>query len=57
MDKFIFVHKNWPLDPWVGYLKSMDFALACEVDLELIVELEVNLKMKLKGKIFHVWRC
>jgi hypothetical protein len=31
MDKFIFIHKNWPPNPWVGYLKSIDYALACEV--------------------------
>ncbi len=52
MDKFIFVHKNYPPDPWVGYLKSMDFALACEVDLELIIELEVEFEDEVEGEDF-----
>ncbi len=26
LDKLIFIHKNWPFDPCVGYLKPFDFA-------------------------------
>ncbi len=41
-DKLTFVHKNWPFDSWIGCLKHIDVAFACEVEFDLMVELEVE---------------
>jgi hypothetical protein len=53
MDKFIFVHKNWPPNPWVGYLKSIDFASACEVESKLVVELRAKFEDEVEGEKFQ----
>jgi hypothetical protein len=41
MDKLTFVHKNWPFDSQISYLKHIDVASTCEVESYLMVELEV----------------
>lgn len=40
--KLIFINKNWPFDLWIGCVKSIDLASACEMESDLIVELEVE---------------
>jgi murein endopeptidase len=30
------------IDPWIGYMKPIDFALACEVESNLTMEVEVE---------------
>ncbi len=42
MDKLTFVHKNWPFDSWIGCLKHIDVASACEVEYDLMVKLEAE---------------
>ncbi len=42
MDKFIFVHKNWPFDLHVGCLKPFDLATIYEAKSDLIDELDVE---------------
>ncbi len=36
MDKLIFVNKNQSFDPWIDYLKPIDFASTCEVEPNLM---------------------
>ncbi len=42
MDKLIFVHKNWPYDPLITYLKHIDVTYACGVKFDLMAKLEVE---------------
>jgi len=42
MDKLMFVHKNWPFNPCVGYLKPYDLVTICEVKFDLINELDAE---------------
>jgi len=42
IDKLIFVHKKWPYNPWISYLKHIDVAFACETKLDLMAKLEVE---------------
>jgi hypothetical protein len=42
LDKLIFMNKNWPFDLWIGCVKSTNLAYACEVESDLITELEVE---------------
>jgi hypothetical protein len=55
MDKLIFVHKNWPFDPQIDYLKQIDVAFTCETEFDLMVELEAELKTKSTMNFF--WIC
>jgi hypothetical protein len=69
MDKFIFVHKNWPFDSWVGYLKPTDFVTTYKVESKVMAKLEVEFENEVEGEDFfdlsksikspisHVWRC
>ncbi len=38
----VFVHKNWPFDPHISYLKQIDVAYACEAEFDLMTELKVE---------------
>ncbi len=42
MDKLIFVHKNWPSNPWISYLKHIDVTSTCEAKPNLMAKLEVE---------------
>jgi len=42
LDKLIFINKNWPFDLWIDCVKSIDLASACEMESDLILELEVE---------------
>jgi len=45
-DKQVFVNKHWPLDPWwIGYMKPIKFAFACEMESKLTIELKVELRL------------
>ncbi len=36
MDKLIFINKNWPSNPQIGWLKPTNFAFACEIKSKLM---------------------
>jgi hypothetical protein len=38
MENLIFVH-NWPCDSWIGCLKPIDVAFACEGEFDLMAKL------------------
>jgi hypothetical protein len=40
----VFIHKNWPFDPRIGYLKHIDVAYAYEAKFDLMAELKVEFK-------------
>lgn len=42
LDNLICVNKNWPHDPYVRCPKVFDFTFACEAELDLIEELDVE---------------
>jgi hypothetical protein len=42
VDKFIYFHTNWPYNPWIGCLKHIDVAFACEAKYDLMAKLEVE---------------
>jgi hypothetical protein len=50
--KLIFVSKNWLSNPHVGCLKCFDFAFICELNLDLIKELDVEFENKMKCEKF-----
>ncbi len=41
MEKLILVH-NWPCDSWIGCLKPIDVAFACEGEFDLMAKLEAK---------------
>jgi hypothetical protein len=42
LDKLIFVHKNWPSNPHVDYLKPSDLTIICVAKFDLTNELDVE---------------
>jgi hypothetical protein len=50
MDKLIFVHQNWTSNSHIGYLKPIDVAFACEVECDLMVELEVEFENQVNNE-------
>jgi hypothetical protein len=52
MDKFVFVHKNWQFDLWIGCLKPIDVASTCEAKSNLVVELEVEFENQISNEDF-----
>jgi hypothetical protein len=52
MDKLIFVHINWQFDMWIGCLKPIDVAFACEAKSDLVVELEVEFENQVNNEFF-----
>jgi hypothetical protein len=64
----MFVHKNWPIDSRVGYLKPTNFVTTYKVESKVMAKLEVefenevegedflDLSKSIKSPIFHVWR-
>jgi len=42
MNKLIFVHKNWPFNPHVGWLKPSNLVIVCEAKFDLIDELDAK---------------
>jgi hypothetical protein len=51
-EKLIFIDKNWQSNPHVGYPKFSNFAFACEVELNLTKELDVEFEPKVECKFF-----
>ncbi len=50
-EKLIFINK-WQSNPHVGCLKFFDFAFACEVELNLTKELDVEFEHEVECKFF-----
>jgi hypothetical protein len=42
LDKLIFINKNWPFDLWISCVKSTNLTFTCELELNLMVELEAK---------------
>ncbi len=51
-DHMIFVNKNWPLNPLIGWSKPKDFATICEEEFEFLNEIDVEFKDDLEHKEF-----
>jgi hypothetical protein len=42
LDKLIFIHKNWPSNPHVDYLKPSNLTIICEAKFDLTNELDAK---------------
>ncbi len=50
VDNLIFTQNNQPFDPWISFLKPTNFASTCEVEFNLMVELEVKFEIKINDE-------
>ncbi len=55
MDKMIFINKKWPFNTQINYLDPINITSTCEVEFDLLKELEVKFQGQVKDLLyFHI---